>query len=301
MICLHVARFVSATVGIVLVALGPGTACGLAQVFTLDASRSSVTISGTVVGGTITSQGPGSLTSQIGGTLQVAAVGNTIQFTGQSQILAQTNGNWEPKSDGSAGSEPADFGGGANLGIASGVAALRDIRLDVISPAINLTGGQFDSTVLTFLFPSNSLSSIAYNVSGLISKHGNAVFTGYATNKVTALGSLTTAGNQQTLTIPVDATFLLKLLSANDTVIRLQGQLVAVQSTQTPFLLQSFFVDNNAITLKWQGTPGGKFQIQSSTDLTNWRTNTTIVTPASGAYAWTGSVSGPISFFRLAK
>ncbi len=294
-------RFLTAAFGSFL-ALSEAATSATAQVFNMATNQSTVTISGSVIGGTITNQGPGSLTTTIGGTLQVSLVGNTIQFNGQSQILAQTNGNWQPNADGTAGSAPADFGGGANLGIAAGVAALRNIQLDVISPAIPISGGQFDSSSLTFLFPSNSLSSLAYNVSGLLTKHGSVPFTGYATNKVTALGSLATVGNQQKLTIPVDATFYLKLVSANDTVIRLQGQLVAVQSAQAgPFVLQSFAVQNQAVTFQWQGAPGQQFQVQCSTNFLTWQTNATIVTPAAGTYTWTGAVTGPLKFFRLVK
>jgi hypothetical protein len=284
-----------------LLALSGARTCANVQVFNLETNQSTVTISGSVVGGAISNQGPGSLTTRIGGSMQVSLTGNTIQFTGQSQIFAETNGNWQPMADGTAGSAPADFGGTASAGFASGVAALRNIQLDVISPTINISGGQFDSTNLTFLFPSNSLSSLAYNVSGLVSKHGSIALIGYATNKVTALGSLTTAGSQQVLTIPVDATFYLKVLSSSDTVIRLHGQLVAVQSAQAPLAVQSVAVQNQSIMIQWQASPGAQFQIQSSTNLGAWRTNTTVVTPASGSYTWTGAVSGPVQFFRLAK
>jgi hypothetical protein len=292
---------VAALAGVMLVIGGEGS-CADAQVFTVDTNQSSITISGSVVGGPITNQGPGSLTGAVGGTLHVALVGGTIQFTGQSQILAEINGNWQPNADGTAGSGPADFGGQANLGFESGFAALRNIQLDVISPVININGGQFDSTNLTFLFPSNSLSSLAYNVTGLVAKHGTLAMTGYATNKVTTLGKLATANNQQTLTIPVNATFYLTLLSPNDTVVTLQGQLVAVQGGgQAPLQVQSVSVQNQTITLQWSGPPGQQFQIQSTTNLGTWFTNQTGVSSASGTYAWTGAITGPVGFYRLAK
>src|SRR5260221_3600627 len=296
---LYFIRFLTVDLGGSLLAFSGATTSVTAQVFTVDTNLSSITISG-VIGATSTSEAKGSLTTIIGGTIELAVVGNTIQFTGHSQIFAETNGSWQPSTDGTSGSAPADFGGQANLGIASGVAALRSVQLDAISPAISINAGQFDSASLTFLFPSNSVSSLAYNVSGLINKHGSVALTGYATNKVTKLGSLATSGNQQTLTIPVDATFLLNVLSANDT-LRLQGQLVAVQNTQAPLQVQSVVVQNQAVMLQWQSAPGQQFQVQSSTDLAAWQTSATIVTPSSGANTWTGAVSGPVGFFRLAK
>jgi hypothetical protein len=192
---MHLAKYVRfdfASVGALGLVLGLFQVRCAGQVFTLDTNQSSVTISGSVLGGTIAAQGAGSLTARIAGNLQVMLAGNTIQFVGQSQILAQTNGSWQPLADGSAGSAPADFGAQASLGIASGVAALRNVQLDVISPAIPLSGGQFDSTNLTFLFPSNSTSALSYSVTGLFKKQGSIPLTGYATNKVTALSSLST-------------------------------------------------------------------------------------------------------------
>jgi len=293
--------FVAVVVGAALVLSGERT-CTNAQGFTVDTNQSSITISGSVAGGAITNQGPGSLTTAIGGTVQLALVGNTIQFTGQSQILTEINGSWQPTADGTAGSAPADYGGAVNLGIASGFAAIRNVQLDVTSPAINISGGQFDSTSLIFQFPSNSLSSLAYNVTGFVTKHGTLALTGYATNKVTTLGKLATVNNQQTLTIPVNATFYFKLLSANDTIITLQGQLVAVQGGgQTPLQVQSVAVQNQTISLQWSGTPGQQFQIQSTTNLGTWFTNQTGVSSASGTYAWTGAITGPVGFYRLAK
>jgi hypothetical protein len=94
---------------------------------------------------------------------------------------------------------------------------------------------------------------------------------------------------------------MLKLVSANDTALRLTGQVVAVQSGNAPLQVQSLAVQNQSILLQWQAQPGTQFQIQTSTDLSFWRTNATIVTPASGSYTWTGAVSGPLQFFRLAK
>jgi len=276
---------------------------GSAQVFTLDPEQSLITISGTVVGGAITNQGPGSLTTKFGGTIRLTVSGDSLQFTGQSRLLGQTNGSWQPKTDGSAGSEPANYGGFANVGFASGNAALRDLLFDVISPPLKLNAGQFDSTSLTFLFPSNATSSLAYNVTGLLSKHGVIALTGYATNKITALSSLTSSGvgGQQVLSIPVDATYFFKVISANDTVIRLTGQLVAVQTSAAPLEVTSLAVQEQSILLQWHGAPGSQFQIQSSTDLNAWSTNAIVTTPASGSYTWTGAISGPLQFFRLAK
>ena len=271
------------------------------QVFTIDAAQSSVTISGTVAGGAIAAQAPGSLTTKLGGTVRATLNGGNLQFPGQSAIAAQTNGSWQPLHDGTAGSAPADFGGKANLVIATGLAALRNIQLDVFAAPIPVSGGTFDSSSLTFGFLTNSLSSLDYNVSGLLSKSGSVPLTGYATNKVTALASLSTTGNQQTMTIPVDATFYFTLSTTNDTVIRLQGQLVATEVAQGSFQVQSLTVTSQEVVLQWQASAAQQVHVQSSTNLQAWTTNATINAAAPGVYTWTGAVSGPLNFFRLAK
>jgi hypothetical protein len=285
-----------------LLSLSSGTAVVVAQVFTIDTNRSSITISGSVLGSSITNQGPGSLTTSAGGSIQAVATAGTIQFVGQSVILAGISGSWQPNADGTAGSQPANYGATANTALGTGVAALRNVLLDVTSPVIDITGGQFDSSSLTFLFPSNATSSFAYRVSGgFISPSGSLPLTGYATNKVTQLATLTNLGNQQTLVLPVNATYHLKLLSPNDIIVTLAGQLVAVQSTPSPLAVQSIAVQSNTVTLQWQSGPGGQFQVQTSPDLKTWLTNATGVTSATGTYTWSGPATNALQFLRLAQ
>jgi hypothetical protein len=276
-----------------------GVHAALAQTFLIDTNQSSVTISGTVLGSSVMTQGPGSLTARIGGNLQAAVNASTIQFIGQSLIEAINNGSWQPKADGTAGSQPANFGGLANTALGTGLAALRNVQLDAISGSIGFTNGQFNSSSITFLFPSNSTSSLAYNVSGLfISQHGSKILTGYATNKVTTLGTLTA----NTLTIPVNATFVLTLVSPGDTLITLQGQLVAVETAQAlPVVIQSIAVQNHTLTLQWQASPGQQFQVLFSSDLNTWQTNPISAAFSNGTYTWTAPATNPIQFLRLAK
>ncbi|HVV71194.1 MAG TPA: hypothetical protein VHI52_06800 [Verrucomicrobiae bacterium] len=289
-------------VGLVLVSVLAGPRPAAAQVFTIDTNQSSITISGTVLGNTFTNQGPGSLTARIGGSLQAVTTGSTITFTGQSVIQAFNSGSWQPNADGTTGSQPANYGALAVTLLGTGVAALRDVLLDVTSPAISLSNGQFDSSSLTFLFPSNATTAFAYNISGsFVSTHGAEPMTGYATNKVTKLGSLTSAGGAETITIPVNATFLLSLVSANDTSITLQGQLVAVSAAEPPLTIQSIGVQNNTVTVQWQGSPSQQIHIETSFDLRNWLTNAGSITSSNGVNTWTAPAVGPQQFIRLGK
>ncbi|MHB8520460.1 MAG: hypothetical protein ACYDH9_06850 [Limisphaerales bacterium] len=283
-----------------LLVLSPGFPV-LADSLTLDTNQSSITISGSILGYGFVEQGSGSLTTHYSGSIQTAQAAGTIQFTGQSLIQAQDNGTWQPKADGSAGSDPANYGATASAGFATAKAALRNILLDATSPAISVNNGQFDSASLVFGFPSSATSTLAYNVSGFINQSGAKPLTGYATNNVTSLATLTTAGGQQTLTIPVDATFLFSLLSANDTTINLKGQLVAVSSAAAPLTIQSVAVQNQVVTLHWQGAPGEQYQVHASADLAVWQTNAVNVTSSTTDYTWSGPATASIQFFRLAK
>jgi len=274
----------------------------LAQVFTLDANQSTITLSGSVLGYALTAQGPGSLTTSYQGTVQTALAGGTIQFTGQSLIQAQTNGSWQPKADGSAGSQPADYGAMASAGLVGAVtAALRNVQFDAISPVINVAGGQFDAQSLTFSFPTNAASTLAYNLTGLFSMSGAKPLSGYATNAVASQATLATSGAQQTLTIPIDATFVFTLVSANDTTVNVKGQLVATRATTAPLAIQSIKVQAHTAMLQWQSAPGEQFQVQSSTNLSTWQTNAANVTSATGTYTWSGAATAVQQFFRIAQ
>jgi len=212
------------------------------QVFTIDATRSSLTISGNVVGSDLTAQGPGSLTTAMAGTVQVATSEGVIRFPGDSRIAASTNGVWQPLADGSKGSAPASFGGKVDFGLAAGNAAVRDVQLDLSSDSLPLSSGNFDASRLVFVFAPSAKGSFAYDVTGLVAQHGAVLLEGSATNASTALATLTASGTSQVLTIPINATFRSKLLSPDDTVLTLQGQLVAVLDTPAPPQGQRFDV-----------------------------------------------------------
>lgn len=221
-----------------------------AQVLTIDPTRSSLTISGSVVGSELTAQGSGSLTTSLLGTVQLAADGAAIRFPGESRIVATTNGAWEPLADGSKGSAPASFGGRIDIGLAAGNAALRDVQLDLSSASLPLDGGRFDASRLVFAFIPGAKGSFAYDVTGLLTRHGVLPLEGSATNAPTTLAALTVSGAGQVLTIPINATFRSTLLTPDDTLLTLQGQLVAVLDTapppgQTFDVAADFTVDTN--------------------------------------------------------
>jgi hypothetical protein len=286
-------------------ALGLALAPAMADVFTLDTNQSSLTISGTVQGASLAQQGAGSLTTHYGGAIEVTQTASSIQFPGQSLIAAMNSGNWQPLADGSAGVAPANYGAAVNLaaGLVKVKAALHSLVLDVTSPALTLNRtGQFASTNLTFLIPTNANSALSYLVTGLINSSGSTALSGQSTNNVTTLATLETNGQAQTLTIPVNAQFTFSANSTNDTILNLAGQLVGFRTAGAVAaapVLQSLTVQSQVLTLQWQAPAGQQFQVQSSTDLMAWQTNAVNVTSGSSNYTWSGPATGANSYFRL--
>jgi len=209
------------------------TALG-ADVFTVNTTQSYVSISGRVLGQPLHEQRAGSLTTRYSGTLIAEVGSDTIQFPGQSQVVAMDNGSWEPLSDGSEGSESANYGGTASYFLTTGVAALRQVQLDVTSGVVAVANGQFDTEPLTFSIPGDAGCSLAYRVEGAYNDSGVTSLDGKSATGQQTMARLTTEGSQQVLTIPINYTMYFSLLNNNDTTVTLTGQLVATQSPAAP-------------------------------------------------------------------
>jgi hypothetical protein len=274
-----------------------------ADVFSIDTNQTSFTISGSIQGSSFVQQGAGSLTTHYGGTVQLNQTAGTIQFTGLSLIAAQTNGSWQPQPGGVAGNAPANYGASASIagGLVTVLAALRSIVFDVTSPSITLSNGQFDPSSLTFLLPTNGSSALAYKESGFATGSGTKLLTGYATNNVAILATLSTAGTQQTLSVGVNTQFQFSIVSANDTILNVVGQLVATRGTTAPLVIQPPTVVNHTVMLNWQAAAGQFYKVQSTSNLQTWQTTASNVTAASTNYTWTATNNAPQGFYRLAQ
>lgn len=207
----------------------------LGAVFNVNESSSIITLSGNSLGFALEEQSAGSLTTHFAGTINAALSESSIEFTGSSLITPRNNGSWEPKANGEPGSDPANFGGKASGGVlGSVVAAVRNAQIDVKSPLLTVTAGEFSSASLLFQMLTNSSGSLDYNLSGFFAKKGSIALAGLGTNRVTSLATISTTGNTQTLRIPLNADFYFKLVSANDTVLTVTGEIVATRSLAPP-------------------------------------------------------------------
>ena len=272
--------------------------------FTVNPDLSVVSVSAIAASFALSEQGPGSLGSKLGGTLVLDQAGDFLQFTGGSQLIVYTNGTWEPGVGGVAGTAPACFAGKVSSFLANAKAALRNAQLDATSPPIKLTSGSFDSSTLVFGFLPAAKTAFDYSVSSLFSsKTGSATLTGLSTNHVTASATLTTAAGVQTLTIPIDATFIMGLLVDGDSTVDIKGKIVATRAASTPvaFSIGQVGVKGQTVTLQWKADPGLKFTILGSGDLKTWNSRATDVTSATGDYSWSGATAGNTEFLRLTQ
>lgn len=205
---------------------------GMAQTFTVDPSRSSVSVSGRALGNAFKGQGPGSLTTTYSGTINSVIVGSTIAFPGGSAVTAANNGSWEPKVDGLPGKEPANYGATAGNFLASAKAAARDLQLDLTSLLpLPVTEGSFDASGLVFGVAAGSASALDVRITGLVQDSTRIPLTGLSTNAASVRGTLTTSGREQALTIPIDTQFFYDLAppANNDTWLIFRGEVVATR------------------------------------------------------------------------
>ncbi|MBX3733580.1 MAG: hypothetical protein KF791_13415 [Verrucomicrobiae bacterium] len=201
--------------------------------FTLDPGRSVVTLSGVVAGAQILEQGPGSLTTTVGGSVMVEISGNELRFPGGSRVSPEESESWQPGPEGVEGSAPASYGGRAQIGSGlfsvSAVAATRRISFDVFSGVLPLEGENFNADGLLFQFVETNNPVLDYRLTGLINRRAGRVLAGLATNSVTGNSTLVTEGTAQILTLEVEATYVFELLNPEDSSLTLTGRLVATR------------------------------------------------------------------------
>ena len=305
-------RVVGLVGGLLLLAQA-GLVAASPVVFTLDSTNSVIVLSGKVnvssIGAvSLIEQSAGSLTTHYGGSLLLDLTPPTIQFVGGSDIVAQTNGSWQPLAGGAAGNAPADYGGKLTystfLGNLTAWAAVRNIRLDISSLALTLTNSGFDASRLNVFFLTNTPPApvLDYQVigTGLFagqSSSGASPLSRGLTNSQ-ALAYLTNTAGLLKLVIPVNATNTTSL-SGNATTMVLKGQLVATAPASAWPLVVNIGVTNAQVTLSWSSVTGQVFTVLGSPDLHHWTTNSGATAVNSNTTTWTASQSGNPRFYRV--
>jgi hypothetical protein len=268
-----------------------------ASTLIIDPGQSTVTLSGTVGGGRLDEQGTGSLTTTIGGTIDVSVAAGQIQITG-AHIDPNVNGNWAPGRNGQATS-PADLAGKASAFGLPVTGALRDLLVTASSAVKPLQGdGTFAAGGIVFSFPTNSSSALDFN--SFATGVGSIPLVAYGTNQTATVGKFAEAGGTQTLTIALDATFYFSLILPNDTVLRLTGQLVANSGATAPHINGIEVTGGQAKITASQTT--AMTRLEGSTSLGAWTPKDATVTASdSSTRTYTVPAAGRFEFFRLAE
>jgi hypothetical protein len=270
---------------------------GAPVTFEIDSARSRITVSGSVIGNTLQEQAPGSLTTSFSGLIKAELGESSLQFTGQSQLDAQTNGVWEPMPGGQAGTAAADYGALANTFLGEAKGAFRNLVLDMTSALLALRNGSFDSAALVFAFPEDTSAAFDYTTGFLGS--GTRQLSGLSTNRIVNGATLVSTGGVQTLTIKIAAEFKFKAISDDDSVVQLTGQIVAA-SAALP-VITSIIATNQGVTIRVEGAAGEQYRLQSSRDLINWSARDADVTAQSGHYIFSAKLLDNLEFFRISK
>ena len=182
-------------------------------VFTVDADRSAIVLSGEAKGIDLERQGDRSLRASYDGVIVADVQDNSIRFLGGGELVAETRGSYDP------GNAPANYAAEAEkFGVTLGQAAVRGLVMDVTSEALPLAAdGSFASSGEQIAVTSGRFD---YDVRS--GGEGNFDLAGRSGANVTAAPStVTTVDGVKTLTIPVDITY-----NYDDAELRLLGTIV---------------------------------------------------------------------------
>jgi hypothetical protein len=286
------------TFSVLLILAASSFAAG-AVTLNVDPAQSQITLSGTVAGFKLAEQGSGSLTTTVGGSINLTVADGQIQID-SANLDPNTNGSWKPGRNG-ADSSPADLAGQSSSFVGTITGALRDLVVNAVSTAKSLdSNGKFDASSIVFAFPQNSSSILDYNAGFLGT--GSKALAGAGTNQTATVGTLVSNNGVQTLTIALDATFTFTLLTANDTEMTLKGQLVATGGAAP---VNPTITDVQLKDGKFQFTAGNttaNTQVQTSTTLTSWAPQQATIT-ANDATTRTFVIPSTekFQFFRLTQ
>ena len=241
------------------------------RTFTIDHSQTSLNFSGIFVTLTLFPQQAGSLTARYTGTIQTDLTSSNITFLGASMV-ASNSGSWQPLPGGGSGSAPSNYGGqGSGPGV-SGVAAVRNILLNITSGSLTITGTNFPAQNTTFIVPTNASTTFDFRYSGLINGSGTRSLANNSTNNVADPGNIRTQGQTIILTMPVNVDGYATVNSPNDTHYFLMGQIVATAPLTPPAPLQftDFRLSGSQLVYTMSTISNQSYAILGSSNLITW-------------------------------
>lgn len=258
----------------------PLTGSAATVVYDIDPVRSHIQLAGTVSGSAFQEQAAGSLSNAFTGTLIVELTETEIRFPGGSKASVPETQPYAPAPGGANGSAPAAFGAKATVKVAVGpitlnataAAAARTVSFDLESLNLTRTPIGFDARGVSFRIPESAGTKLDYRTSGTLTLSGSEPVLGLALNRASN-GTLALVDGVETLTIPVDASYLFEILSPNDTEMKFVGEIVAKRRASTEpqpaITFQPPASPGVPLTLSWPDT----YKLQRATTLTppNWQ------------------------------
>jgi hypothetical protein len=270
----------------------------------LDPDQSSITISGNLVGNSIKEQGSGSLTTKYKGAISVNRDGNQILFPGGSLVVAENNGNWQPLTNGVSGSAAANYGAAVESILGSGQTAIRNIQLDLVSSALEISNNEFSTLGLAFQFLTNASSSMDYTIKSLfMTESGSFPLAGFSTNQISDKATLKIEGNEEILIIPINASMSFKVLVADDSRFDFKGKFVAKRSlaSTASFSILGIGRNDQDFIIQWETVSGQKYQVFGSENLISWSSCSDVITASGSITSISLPISGSGQFFRILK
>jgi hypothetical protein len=255
-----------------------------------------MTLSGSILGSPFQEQILGALRTTLTGQIQVNESDAGLQFANGSSIVAQINGSWFPATGGAPTSAPGEYGGITTTIAGKVWVAVRNLNLNVTSPALPLLNTQFDSSGLTFGVEPSCNASFDFNAGHLGAS--TISLSGPLTNEVVQGGVLTQVGNVQKLVIPISTHVTLSTLLQGDTVVQLSGQLVATH-TNLP-AINSISIQDQTVVLQASGNSSAS-SVEVSSDLKQWDTLPAAKSVTTGGTTFSFAVSGSARFYRLVQ
>jgi hypothetical protein len=193
-----------------------------------------LTFSGEVDVFPVTAQTAGSDTTRYSGSLMADVTATTIQFLDGGAMDAQDQLVPQQPRNGGTGFTPAaaaDYGFNADSFMTTGRVAFRGFVLDLTSGVLARSGTSIPSGQTVVI----DSGIVHYRWEGLSSNEADSSGQGGETaNNAAAAGTITTVGNIETLTIPINAPFALSVVGISDSQMTLTGQIVATRVIPEP-------------------------------------------------------------------
>lgn len=203
---------------------GPWMACAVAALtlcspawgtrvnYTVDPAQSSLAMSGSWNGLRLWGKPADSLITSYQGQIKAELTNDTIELVSVT-LDAEPGGSFRPRAWGGCGRQQADYAGFHCLGLFGDVnVAFRNVTLDLSGPTLALTNGRFDASQLTATATSGSMDYAGAGLVWLATGRGRVPLQGTdVANEVSTAGTVTVNGSVETITIPVNSTFMAKI------------------------------------------------------------------------------------------